>query len=53
MASEEMGSESKDCMKWTLPLAINVERESEWRRRGRKKESECGQEGNMDKRTRD
>lgn len=28
MASEEMGSESKDCMKWTLHLSINVERKS-------------------------
>lgn len=28
MASEEMGSESKDCMKWTLPLAVNVERKN-------------------------
>lgn len=28
MASEETGLESKDCMKWTLQLSINVERKS-------------------------
>lgn len=53
MASEEMGSESKDCRKWTAPVNQGGEKESEWGRRGRKKEQECGQEGNMDKSTRD